>query len=53
MPGTDLCIKIGGWVRAEAVYGGNGSLTWGPFNGNVNNRAHQQRSDAGPRLHHG
>ena len=19
MPGTDLCIKIGGWVRAEAV----------------------------------
>ncbi len=24
MPGTDLCIKIGGWVRAEAVYGGNG-----------------------------
>ena len=38
MPGTDLCIKIGGWVRAEAVYGGNGSMTWGPFNGNVNNR---------------
>ena len=38
MPGTDLCIKIGGWVRAEAVWGGNGSLTWGPFNGNVNQR---------------
>ena len=38
MPGTDLCIKIGGWVRAEAVYGGNGSMTWGPFNGNANNR---------------
>ena len=35
MPGTDLCIKIGGWVRAEAVWGGNGSLTWGPFNANV------------------
>jgi hypothetical protein len=39
MPGTDLCIKIGGWVRAESVEGHvNGSLTWGPFNGNANNR---------------
>ena len=39
MPGTDLCIKIGGWVRAESVFGNpNGSLTWGPFNGNANNR---------------
>ena len=39
MPGTDMCIKIGGWVRAEAVYGQvNGSLTWGPFAGNSNNR---------------
>ena len=39
MPGTDMCIKIGGWVRTEFVYGQvNGSLTWGPFNGNANNR---------------
>jgi hypothetical protein len=38
MPGTDLCIKVGGWVRAEAAYGSNGNMTWGPFNGNVNNR---------------
>jgi hypothetical protein len=38
MPGTDLCIKIGGWVRAEAVYGGNGNMTWGPFNANKNDR---------------
>jgi hypothetical protein len=38
MPGTDLCIKVGGWVRAEAAYGANGNMTWGPFNGNVNNR---------------
>ena len=38
MPGTDLCIKVGGWVRAEAVWGGNGNVTWGPFNGNANNR---------------
>jgi hypothetical protein len=38
MPGTDLCLKIGGWVRAEAGWGYNGSLTWGPFAGNANNR---------------
>ena len=38
MPGTDLCIKIGGWVRAEETWGSNGNLAWGPFNGNVNNR---------------
>jgi len=40
MPGTDLCIKIGGWVRAEEANGRiNGSMTWGPFNGNVNQRS--------------
>jgi len=38
MPGTDLCIKVGGWVRAEAAWGTNGNVTWGPFNANVNNR---------------
>jgi hypothetical protein len=39
IPGTDMCIKIGGWVRAEYAYGDNGNMTWGPFNGNVNSRA--------------
>ena len=39
MPGTDMCIKIGGWVRYEATEGANGSLTWGPYNGNANTRA--------------
>ncbi|HUC52115.1 MAG TPA: porin [Xanthobacteraceae bacterium] len=39
MPGTDLCLKIGGWVRAEAVWGTNGNFAWGPFNGNQNSRA--------------
>src|SRR5579884_3442322 len=38
MPGTDLCIKVGGWVRAEATWGANNSITWGPYNGNVGNR---------------
>ena len=39
MPGTDLCIKVGGWVRGEVVYGGNGNMVWGPFNANANSRA--------------
>ncbi|HTV35179.1 MAG TPA: porin [Xanthobacteraceae bacterium] len=39
MPGTDMCIKIGGWTRLRAVIGDQGgSTTWGPFNGNANNR---------------
>ena len=36
IPGTDMCLKIGGWVRAEYAYGTNGSITSGPFNGNTN-----------------
>ena len=39
IPGTDMCLKIGGWVRAEYAYGDNGNMTWGPFNGNVNDRS--------------
>ncbi|MGB6444533.1 MAG: porin [Xanthobacteraceae bacterium] len=38
MPGTDLCLKIGGWVRAEAGYGYNGNFATGPLNNMVNNR---------------
>ena len=38
IPGTDMCLKIGGWVRAEYAYGDNGNMTWGPFNANVNDR---------------
>ena len=39
IPGTDMCIKIGGWVRAEYGYGQNGNFAWGWANANVNNRA--------------
>src|SRR5665647_2517759 len=38
IPGTDMCLKVGGWVRAEYGYGDNGNITNGPFAGNVNNR---------------
>src|SRR6202034_3533412 len=39
MPGTDMCLKIGGWVRAEATDNSNGNLAWGPYNANSNTRA--------------
>jgi len=39
IPGTDMCIKIGGWVRAEYAYGDNGNLTSGAFNANINSRS--------------
>ncbi|MBX9827289.1 MAG: porin [Xanthobacteraceae bacterium] len=32
MPGTDICMKIGGYVRYQMGYGG-GSITAGPFSG--------------------
>jgi len=39
MPGTDMCIKIGGWVRTEAVWGNdNGTLAFGQFAGQQNLR---------------
>ena len=38
IPGTDMCIKLGGWVRAEYAYGDNGNFAWGWANGNFNNR---------------
>ncbi len=42
MPGTDMCLKIGGWVRAEATWGINGSSTSGTFQtGDYNGRSTQ------------
>ena len=39
IPGTDMCIKIGGWVRAEYAYGHNGNIDLGSVpTRNVNNR---------------
>ena len=37
IPGTDMCIKIGGWVRFEASYDTNGSSTR-TQGGDLNNR---------------
>ena len=38
MPGTDMCIKIGGWVRSEASWGVNGNSTTGSFASDYNSR---------------
>ncbi len=37
MPGTDLCIKVGGWVRFETGWGSNGTFTT-TLNGDLNQR---------------
>src|SRR5476649_1867168 len=39
IPGTDMCLKVGGWVREEIAWGGNASLTNGAFAGAQNTRA--------------
>lgn len=39
IPGTDMCLKIGGWVRQQVGYGVNGSLTNGANVANLDTRA--------------
>jgi Porin subfamily len=38
IPGTDMCLKIGGWVRAEYAYGVNGSSVATYSGADLNNR---------------
>jgi Porin subfamily len=38
IPGTDMCIKIGGWVRAQYDYNMNNSTTTGYFRANASDR---------------
>ena len=38
IPGTDMCLKIGGWVRAEYAFGANGNMATGPYRADTNNR---------------
>src|SRR5450631_1812398 len=38
IPGTDMCLKVGGWARFEIGQGYNGSLTNEMYNNNLNNR---------------
>jgi hypothetical protein len=39
IPGTDMCLKVGGWVRQEIGYGQEGSFTSPFFNNNLQNRS--------------
>jgi hypothetical protein len=39
MPGTDMCIKIGGYVRAEITDYSGGNMSQGPVQGDVNQRS--------------
>ena len=36
IPGTDICLKVGGYVRGEVAYNFGNSMTNGPFNGTLN-----------------
>ena len=38
IPGTDMCLKMGGFVRFEAGYGQNGNWANGPYTGDAQNR---------------
>ena len=39
IPGTDVCLKVGGWARFETAYGYNGSLTSEWWANNTQNRS--------------
>ncbi len=34
VPGSDLCMKIGGWVQTETTAHGNGNINWNALNAN-------------------
>ena len=53
IPGTDMCLKIGGWVRAEYAWGVNGVFGADLRRERVPGQPfHQQLVVARPRLHH-
>jgi hypothetical protein len=40
LPGTGICVKIGGYVRMETAYNSQaGQTNWGPFTGSLNGAA--------------
>ncbi len=54
IPGTDMCIKIGGWVRAEYGWGAERQLRPGVGRTPTSTTVSTNNSDvACPRLHHG
>ncbi len=52
LPGTDICVKIGGYVRFETAYNAGSSQTnWGPFNGAATGAIYNTRSDGADWVH--
>jgi len=40
LPGTGICVKVGGYVRMETAYNSQaGQTNWGPFTGSLNGSA--------------
>jgi hypothetical protein len=40
LPGTGICVKVGGYVRMETAYNSQaGQTNWGPFTGSLNGAA--------------
>jgi hypothetical protein len=39
IPGTDTCLKVGGWVRMQFGYGYNGNMSNGPLSADAANRS--------------
>ena len=39
IPGTDMCLKVGGWVRAEYTWGANGNIGLGGMTNNISSRS--------------
>lgn len=39
VPSTGVCVKVGGWTRAEALAGGNGAMSGSPFDAQASNRS--------------
>jgi hypothetical protein len=46
IPGTDTCVKIGGYLRAEVnIHGGNGNAPYWSGDGGINTRYENEYSD--------
>ena len=45
IPGTDICLKVGGYVRGEYAWNAGASQTNGPFQGGAAQQAYRDRFD--------
>ncbi len=45
IPGTDICLKVGGYVRGEYAYNYGSSMANGPFQGGANGSGLKDRLD--------